>query len=116
MKMCGLCEAQLRTRLHPCSMHPCPLLLSALYSDTTRIIMVLLEHEMLILNDPLRNWLYGCFQLGSRSQPGPHPGHGHDCFRPEAAPREFNSLVSIASFSPSFYLDPGFELGTGLSF
>ena len=60
MKMCVLCGGQLLTRLHPYSMHPCQLLLLALYSDTTRIIMVLLEHEILVLNDPLRNWPYGC--------------------------------------------------------
>jgi hypothetical protein len=44
----------LLTRLHPCPMHPCQLLLLALHSDTTRIIMVLLGHEILALNDPLR--------------------------------------------------------------
>jgi hypothetical protein len=37
-------EQQL-TRLHPCPMHPCQLLLLALHSDPTRKFDVLLGHE-----------------------------------------------------------------------
>ena len=50
----GLRGHQPLARLHPCQMHPCQLLLLALHSDSTRIIMVLLTHEILALNDPIR--------------------------------------------------------------
>jgi hypothetical protein len=53
MIMGGLREGRLLTRLHPCSMHPCQLLLLALYSDTTRIINSSLGHELATLNDLL---------------------------------------------------------------
>jgi len=42
------------TRLHPCPMHPCPLLLLALHFNPTPIIMALLGHEILPLNYALR--------------------------------------------------------------
>jgi hypothetical protein len=49
-----IAEERQLTRLHPCQMLPCQLLLLALHSDTTPVIMVLLGHEILALNDLLR--------------------------------------------------------------
>ena len=57
----GLRGHQPLARLHPCQMHPCQLLLLALHSDSTRIIMALLTHEILALNDPIRKQSNGGF-------------------------------------------------------
>ena len=47
-------EQQL-TRLHPCPMHPCQLLLLALHSDLTRKFDVVLGHELSVFTEP-QNW------------------------------------------------------------
>ena len=49
-------ERQQSTRLHPCPMHPCQLLLLVQHFDITPKFKVLLGHEIPALND-VSEWL-----------------------------------------------------------
>jgi len=76
MEMGVLCEGRLSARLHPCPMHPCQLLFLALYSDNTRIIMVLLEHEIPGVKRPAEKMARRLQWVGSSLSPC---SHVNDC-------------------------------------
>ena len=98
MIMGGLRGGRLLARLHPCPMHPCRLLLLALHSDTTRIIMVLLGHEYLALNDPLR----GTAQWLQWVVSGPDHLHSHQfrCWATSRTSLTANCVIDWFSVRP----------------